>query len=102
MLILVYSSHCWNFLQQAKKANVNIRRFHHYDIGSSQSQESKRTRSLIENLSVAEFWKESTCLYFKISHAEKEFKTTEFLKKKTVCPLKRVDWSSQSEQSRVE
>ena len=62
---------------------MKIEDFALYGSGLSQNQEPKRTRPLLENVSVSEFRKGSTCSYFKASHAEKEFKTTEFLKKKT-------------------
>ena len=51
-----------------------------YESGLSQSKEFKTTRPRSEQLSVAEFRKGSTSLFFKTNHSEEDFKEAHFLK----------------------
>ena len=47
----------------------------------SQGKESKQTRPLLADVSVAEFRKGSTSLFYKESHANSEYKEAKFMKK---------------------
>ena len=59
-----------------------VKDFCDYENGLSQGIESKETRPLLENVSVAEFRAGSTSLFYKTSHSDKDFKEALFLKRK--------------------
>jgi len=61
---------------------MKVEDFKMFENGLSQSAVSRKTRPLLDTVSVAEFRKGSTSLFFKTSHTENEFKEAIFLKKK--------------------